>query len=249
MELLVVIAGIVILAALLFPLLAQVRARAHQAACVSNLTQIARAGLLYLDDNDERFPSCYASAAPPYYIDPRTLLQPYLKSWEVLYCPERQTALQGCLDPVTFRPHSRCMGYGYNWGSGLTWGHSYSKSDGLVRRPDERLNVVVGVTQAEVTTPAHCFFYGDTNDYAYITLLREAMPGVRRAGDPHAATNEVGMAYEPPRHAGGNNFAFADGHVQWLRFPGGRWVDGGPWVVPEMSMYSRTGRWESEPVP
>ena len=43
-------------------------------------------------------------------------------------------------------------------------------------------------------------------------------------------------------------FAFVDGHVQRLRFPGGRWADGGPWVVPDMSMYSRTGRWETRPV-
>jgi hypothetical protein len=37
--------------------------------------------------------------------------------------------------------------------------------------------------------------------------------------------------------------------VKWLRFPGGLWIDGGPWVVPEMSMYSRTGQWEPKPIP
>src|SRR5438093_9568279 len=57
-ELLVVIAMIVILAALLSPVFVQVRARARQATCTSNLEQIARAGMLYLQDNDERFPSC-----------------------------------------------------------------------------------------------------------------------------------------------------------------------------------------------
>ena len=40
--------------------------------------------------------------------------------------------------------------------------------------------------------------------------------------------------------------SFANGNAQLL--PGGRWMDGGPWVVPDMSMYSRTGRWESGPV-
>jgi prepilin-type processing-associated H-X9-DG protein len=71
------------------------------------------------------------------------------------------------------------------------------------------------------------------------------MPGVgsREGGEP------PGIPYEPPRHGGGNNFVFVDGHVQWLRFPGGRWTDGGPWVVEDMSMYSRTGRWETAPVP
>jgi hypothetical protein len=40
-----------------------------------------------------------------------------------------------------------------------------------------------------------------------------------------------------------------DGHVQWLRFPGGQYEDGGPWVIPDMSMYSRTGRWETGRLP
>jgi prepilin-type processing-associated H-X9-DG protein len=238
------------LAAFLFPVLAQVRARSRQALCVSNLAQIARAGSMYLQDNDERFPSCYRSDDPPFAIDPRTSLQPYLRSWSVLYCPERHTVMLQCLDPFDqFRPDARCMGYGYNWGSGLGWGDSFAKGDGLVRPFDRASGLVVGVTLAEVAVPAHCFFYGDTNDYVFITLLRQAMPGVRRGANPDAATNEVGAPYEPPRHSGGNNFVFVDGHLQWLRFPGGRWLDGGPWVVPDMSMYSRTGRWETAPVP
>jgi len=249
-ELLVVIAIMTILAAFLFPVFAQARDRARQAVCMSNLKQIAHAGLLYVQDYDERFPSCYASREPPYYVDPRTSLQPYLKNWTLFYCPERHTAMQACLDPeAAYRPHSRCMGYGYNWGSGLNWGSSYSKEDGLVRKAVGNSNLVIGVTLAEVTVPDHCFFYGDTNDYAYITLLRAAMPGVRRAGDPNATTNELGMPYEPPRHNGGNVFAFVDGHVKWLPFPGGLWLDGGPKVVPDMSMYSRTGHWERGSLP
>ena len=250
LELLVVIAMVVILAALLFPVFTQVRARARQSLCASHLRQIAQAGLLYLADYDERFPSCYRVPAPPYAIDPRTSLQPYLRNWEVFYCPERHTRLLECLDPqADFRRYSRCMGYGYNWGSGLTWDNSYAKGDGLVRPNTEGLALAAGINLAEVAVPAHCLFYGDTNDYLFITLLRDAMPGVRQGGDPNATTNDIGKPYEPPRHGGGNNFAFVDGHVEWLRFPGGRWIDGGAWVVPDMSMYSRTGRWEMHPVP
>lgn len=249
MELLVMIAVVTIMAAILFPVLARVRARVRQAACASNLAQIARAGMMYVQDNDERFPSCYKLASPPYEVDPRTSLQPYIKNWDLFYCPERHTVLYECLDPAhDFRPDSRCMGYGYNWGSGLGWGASSTKADGLVRPAAGVTDVVLGVAMSEIMAPSHCFFYGDTNDYFFITLLREAMPGVRRGGETDATTNDMGKPYEPPRHIDGNNFAFVDGHVQWLRFPGGRWTDGGPWVVPDMSMYSRTGRWETRPL-
>jgi prepilin-type N-terminal cleavage/methylation domain-containing protein/prepilin-type processing-associated H-X9-DG protein len=55
-ELLVVIAIIAILAAILFPVFAQARAKARQATAVSNLKQIGNAVLMYLQDNDEMFP-------------------------------------------------------------------------------------------------------------------------------------------------------------------------------------------------
>src|SRR5690242_3172184 len=79
LELLVVIAVIAILAALLFPVFSLARARARQATCAGNLEQIARAGMLYVQDYDERFPSCYSLPVPPYAVDPRTSLQPYIK--------------------------------------------------------------------------------------------------------------------------------------------------------------------------
>jgi prepilin-type N-terminal cleavage/methylation domain-containing protein/prepilin-type processing-associated H-X9-DG protein len=52
-ELLVVIAIIAILAAILFPVVAQAREKARSATCVSNMKQLALAWLLYADDYDE----------------------------------------------------------------------------------------------------------------------------------------------------------------------------------------------------
>jgi prepilin-type N-terminal cleavage/methylation domain-containing protein/prepilin-type processing-associated H-X9-DG protein len=57
-ELLVVIAVIAVLAALLFPVFAQARDKARQAACFSNLKQIGYALHLYLQDYDEHLPNC-----------------------------------------------------------------------------------------------------------------------------------------------------------------------------------------------
>ncbi|MBC8140518.1 MAG: prepilin-type N-terminal cleavage/methylation domain-containing protein, partial [Armatimonadetes bacterium] len=52
-ELLVVIAIIAILAAILFPVFAQARAKARQTACLSNMKQIGIAVLSYAQDYDE----------------------------------------------------------------------------------------------------------------------------------------------------------------------------------------------------
>ena len=54
-ELLVVIAIIAILAAILFPVFAQARAKARQASCLSNEKQLATATLMYVQDYDESF--------------------------------------------------------------------------------------------------------------------------------------------------------------------------------------------------
>ena len=97
-ELLVVIAVIAILAAILFPVFAQVRSKARQASCISNLKQIGLASSLYFEDHDEHiFPYMYwypdgtmwkwdtgydSSGKPNSGI-----LGPYVKSHEVFVCP------------------------------------------------------------------------------------------------------------------------------------------------------------------
>lgn len=60
-ELLVVIAIIAVLAAILFPVFAQVRANARKTACLSNMKQIALATRMYSDDNDGYFPRIQGS--------------------------------------------------------------------------------------------------------------------------------------------------------------------------------------------
>src|SRR6478672_6270543 len=53
-ELLVVIAIIAILAAILFPVFAQARAKARAISCISNLKQIATGTMMYQQDYDEK---------------------------------------------------------------------------------------------------------------------------------------------------------------------------------------------------
>ena len=62
-ELLVVIAIIAILAAILFPVFAKAREQARKVSCISNMKQIALAGMMYVQDYDETWPIVHTQAA------------------------------------------------------------------------------------------------------------------------------------------------------------------------------------------
>jgi prepilin-type N-terminal cleavage/methylation domain-containing protein/prepilin-type processing-associated H-X9-DG protein len=58
-ELLVVIAIIAILAAILFPVFARAREKANATTCLSNMSQLGKAFMMYCDDNGTKYPSPY----------------------------------------------------------------------------------------------------------------------------------------------------------------------------------------------
>jgi len=84
--LLVVIAIIAVLAAILSPVFAGARAKARQATCASNLSQLAKGYLLYASDYDERLPNEWAPEAG---YGCRESLQPYVASFQVFLCPQQ----------------------------------------------------------------------------------------------------------------------------------------------------------------
>src|SRR5687767_11530348 len=113
-ELLVVIAIIAILAAILFPVFAQARAKARQAVCLSNLKQAGTGLMMYAQDYDETLAGnqiqnaqCPQCDQAGHGIDPRNIaigevggymdiraprnwirsIQPYCKNTYIFRCP------------------------------------------------------------------------------------------------------------------------------------------------------------------
>jgi len=93
-ELLVVIAIIAILAAILFPAFARARENARRASCQSNLKQIGLGLIQYTQDYDEAMVPFGIGAGGVYTASDGStnfkwmdLIQPYVKSEQILNCP------------------------------------------------------------------------------------------------------------------------------------------------------------------
>jgi prepilin-type N-terminal cleavage/methylation domain-containing protein/prepilin-type processing-associated H-X9-DG protein len=158
MELLVVMAVMVILAGLLFPVMAAARDRARKTTCLSNLRQIAAAQALYLQDYDERFPHWLQDnpaspdpTAPYSYWTER--FQPYIRSEAAFHDPGF-SRIPWPVSGLKLADYSLMT-----WGPGGkgSWGDPYwcwpgpSLTLAQVVRPSETCSVADGYTTTQET--------------------------------------------------------------------------------------------------
>jgi len=212
-ELLVVIAIIAILASILFPVFAQARARARSASCLSNTKQIGNAFLMYTQDYDETCPAQWGGAgtcggtgtcAQEWWFG----LFPYIKSAQVLYCPERNDGNAGSYNAMgQSMGITKYAGYGFNWGP-VMW-----RGGGLL---NEQLSAngqtyIKGKPISQVIAPGSTFAYGDTYDTPRMTI------GIGFAGDAW----RPGTSNDSLRHSGVFNYGFVDGHAKAIKVRGG----------------------------
>jgi prepilin-type N-terminal cleavage/methylation domain-containing protein/prepilin-type processing-associated H-X9-DG protein len=204
-ELLVVIAIIAILAAMLFPVFAQARAKARQASCSSNAKQLLIAVQMYADDHDGTLPfettpvaeelnadDLYAGdteyRANTYLIWPDSLM-PYIENEQIFVCPET----------------IEWIGYGWNVEiSYQAWpGGGSSRFTGRrmveIHNPSETLLIV----DAEI--------YPGRAKWAYRRAWASDTRYPERWNPPHGGGGSGG-------HHGGYNIGYADGHVKWQNF-------------------------------
>ncbi len=213
-ELLVVIAIIGVLAAITIATLSRVRATAARAKCVSNLRQLATAGLAWISDNKDKMPDeawwCSdndAGTADQSAIAPYTLA-PFLGLHEETQKNFGQTILS-CPSSFPHIPDSQkkdwALGYSINYYICATAGgaHTTRIKPGLQA---QRLS--------EITAPSRTSFFMDG--------LFEASGKIRRSIDAYRNVSwETALPSGPAvfaGHSGALNVVYLDGHVSPMPF-------------------------------
>ncbi|MDX1931471.1 MAG: DUF1559 domain-containing protein [Capsulimonadales bacterium] len=174
--------------------------------------------------------------------------------------------LPGGSDNPTGEPF--LWGYGFNLGP--TWFSSYASGssadrDGLMQDPrtdaelsgydgntDVPLNVLgvtvpvrirrwvrPGVVLASVAAPAQVLMFGDTTEPPLSSLTISWMrPAAQTGTDSNCRRT---LSANNPRHTGGNNFVYVDGHAKWQRYANQPTnYDGLPSSIRDMCSYFRT---------
>jgi prepilin-type N-terminal cleavage/methylation domain-containing protein/prepilin-type processing-associated H-X9-DG protein len=232
-ELLVVIAIIAILAAILFPVFAQAREQARATSCLSNTKQIALGELMYSQDYDETIiPWCIVDRnAVPLVPDQlngvwTTLIQPYVKNTQILYCPSFNVAAT-----AKAMDQADCDGDGTPGSGSSTWvppspATTYGDhKDGFLAHYGIAFHLVGGgCTQAS----PHVYYPGTDNTFTeslagIVSPARTANIGdsftvVRGRPSPGGIGISTAFGCEAQfRHKGsGGNFSFLDGHSKYI---------------------------------
>lgn len=208
-ELLVVIAIIAILAAILFPVFARARENARRASCQSNLKQIGLGLIQYVQDYDERLPlRRFAPSVAPNWDDNswRTVIQPYVKSTQVMVCPSNPDNTKITFDPEFKRSYAGNT----NWINASASGIQPTSSS------DERGFFGQGHTipLALIENPSQLIAVTELWHAPWVTVIvdRDDLTNAED-GVTYRAYGDLLFA----GHLGRSNYLFADGHVKALR--------------------------------
>jgi prepilin-type N-terminal cleavage/methylation domain-containing protein/prepilin-type processing-associated H-X9-DG protein len=215
-ELLVVIAIIAILAAILFPVVAQAREKARQSGCLSNLKQIGTGIMMYTQDYDEAYPCNWFGSLWPSTPDGRAYkwmdaIYPYVKNEQVFTCPSDGGASK------TYIHYSRLpKASEKNWGSYLT--NTAYWDNGPGQSPSSDISSKQTVTISMVQKPADTLWAADGNGSFQVAWPNiKAQPRIipespRMLGLPgKAILPHEGALVE--RHSSKLNVIWADGHA------------------------------------
>src|SRR5712691_3291560 len=201
-ELLVVIAILALLAAMLFPVLAQAREAARRSTCLSNLRQLGVAFMMYAGDYDETLPEAGGDFDSPAawieYASPeqRGGIYPYLRQFSktgpsVYRCPDGL--------PDTSKYASVSSTYAMN-DYIRPWHGTYPR-----QIPDASLAL------SQIDSPPRTILLFEATQHPDGTGHRNGSPYF------HTVDKQTGRPVGVPQvyHHGGSNFLFCDSHVHF----------------------------------
>lgn len=227
-ELLVVVAIILILSALSFPVINTVRNSANNAKCVGNLKMIGGGLLCYAAEHEGSLMPAMIVPSPDLTDLNYQWYQAlddggYMGAAPHMGHPTNHPAWQECpskVFPPTAPPSRHNVGYGWNW-----WAGTYSSVGGMPvgdggfgysLNPPYDQGWGCNSKLANVTKPSRTIIVGDSLDLANATqvwmnshLYPPPTPGASSSG--YASSN-----YRASRHSGHGNYLMVDGHVEAL---------------------------------
>ena len=194
-ELLVVIAIIAVLAALLFPVFAQVREKARATHCLSNVRQIGMATAMYFNDHEGQL---YFHHAALEEITWASQFAPYLRNERIAVCPS--DGVTAVLDPSGHveRPSYLINAY---------FTHNFPP-----------------LSSEEVEVPVNRYVLDDSRMISPAETILFCESGITTPGhnqDDYDAWNGLSTVeplFNVKRHSGGTNYTFVDGHAAWRKY-------------------------------
>jgi prepilin-type N-terminal cleavage/methylation domain-containing protein/prepilin-type processing-associated H-X9-DG protein len=211
-ELLVVIAIIAILAAILFPVFAQARAKARQASGASNLRQLGLAFAMYKQDYDEKHPFGGWLPNGDGTGEWQNTTAPYIKNKGLYYDPGSGDQDEDPANPQAWAWNRNPVSYLYNNQLGR---ERRPLGDAAVKEPATTWLVLDG--HSDWGCPDNVCrgvdWMGRPNT---IWLMEDTTFG--SAGSLVTGwLSWQGFTWKLPRHSGGANITYVDGHVKWSR--------------------------------